>query len=151
MPNVITEIEQGAVKVWDEFLDGVHWLGAEAKIVAAAVEKVDPGIQVQLQAILTAGEDAASVYAGIATGGSINIIGAGADDLEQLIVQVLEGMFGSSATSQKLSAATVATVDQVSKALQAYVPVAAAKITSVIAAQATGAAAAPVVAADKPA
>lgn len=133
MPDIITEIEQGAVVLWDDFLKGVHFLATEAQAVATAVEKVDPGIQQQLQALLTAGENAAVILASSATGGMTNIVAAGAADAETLVANFLQSAMGGSPSGEGISAAAVGILQQASTALQAAIPVAVAKVASSVA------------------
>lgn len=141
MTDIIQTIEQTAVKDWNAFLSGLKWVGKEFTLGVDALEKLDPGLQQQVQALLAAGEAAASAAAGSATGGMANIIAAGFDATEQLVANAFQKATNNNPAAQKLSAATVATLQQISSASQAAVPVAVAKLLTMSAnALATGAA-----------
>lgn len=137
MPDIIQTIEQGAVIAWDEFKVGVKYVATEVEAVAAKVEQIDPGIQVQLQDLLKDGETAGLALAGVATGGATNYIAIAADGAETLLAQLLQGLNGGNLKG--FTAAGVATIQQASAALQAAIPVAAAKIAGAIANEIPGA------------
>lgn len=128
MTDIITELKQELEIGWDDFLKGVKWLGKEAETIAKAVEKVDPGIQNQLQDLLKAGEAAAEVALGVGTGGMSSIVAAGMDDAETLVANFFQATMGGA--GQGLSAASVNALQQASTALQAAIPVAVAKIAA---------------------
>lgn len=133
MTDIFTELKQDLTIGWDDFLKGVKWLGHEAEVIAKAVEKVDPGIQVQLQDLLKAGEAAAEVALGVGTGGMSSIVANGMADAETLVANFFQATMGGSAPGQQLSAAAVNTLQQASTALQAAIPVAVAKYASAVA------------------
>lgn len=133
MTNIITEIEQTAVKDWNAFLAGLQWVGKEFTIAVSELEKLDPGLQQQVQLLLAAGDAAAQTAAGVATGGMTNIIGDIFDTGEQLLAEAFQKATGNNPAAQRLSAASVATLQQLSTAAQAAVPVTIAKLVTIAA------------------
>ena len=88
-------IEKDAVIAWDDFLGGIKYLSAEAKALAAWVEKEDPAIQSQVQTLITVGETAAAAL--VSHGGSAlaNIISTGVDLAEQTAANALQTATGN--------------------------------------------------------
>jgi len=146
MTDIITEIDQAAVKGWTEFLGALQWVGKEITLGVDELEKLDPALQQQVQLLLSAGEAAAQAYAGAATGGLTNVIGAIFDNGEQLLAEAFQKATNNNPAAQAVSAASVGVLQQLSTAAQAAVPITIAKLLSTaVNALATGAAqAAPV-------
>lgn len=130
MPDIITEIEQAAVKDWNGFLNDLTWVGKEITLGVTELEKLDPGVQQQLQALLAAGEAAATAYGGVGVGALVNVIGSLFDATEQTTANAFQKATGNNPAAQAVSAATVSTLQQISAAAQAAVPVAIAKLAS---------------------
>lgn len=147
MTDIIQTVEQDAVKAWDGFLAGLTWLGKEITVGVDAIEKLDPGIQQQLQALLSAGEAAATAYGGAGVGAAVNIIASLGDSVEQATANAFQAATNNNPAAQAVSAATVGVLQQISTAAQAAVPIAVAKLAAAAvnalsagAAQANGAA-----------
>lgn len=134
--NLFKTIGADAVVAWDEFLKGITWLATEAQAVAAIAEKLDPGLQAQLQALLTAGEAAAAATGNAGVSALVNVIAGVAGDAETSLANASSAAFGGNPLAQGVTSATISTIQQIATAAQNAVPIAAAKLVGAIAAAA---------------
>lgn len=114
--NLFAGIEKEAVVVWDDFLGGIKYLSTEAAALAKWAESVDPGIQVQVQALITAGEQAAALLVAKGNPAIANLISAGVDNAEQVAANMIQKATGNSAagvTATALAASGIADLGQI--------------------------------------
>ncbi len=130
--NIFQKIDQAAVVAWDDFLKGVHWMAAEAKIIAAGAAKLDPALQVQLQDVLTAGEAAAVKLASKGETAMVNVIATGAGDIETVVANFVQAALGGTTSGAAVSGASVTVLKTAASALEAAVPIAVAKIAAAL-------------------
>ena len=109
--NLIQELENDAVVVWDDFQKGVHWLEDEAAHLGAWLKGVDPAIGAQFQTLITDGEVAASALAEYGGQALSGLIAGAIPDIETTLASLLANSLGTSPTavlSSKGSAQVVA-------------------------------------------
>ena len=111
MTDIVTEIEdffapveKEAVVLWSDFLADLKYMATEGAALAKWAESVDPGIQVQVQALITAGEQAASLLVAKGNPALANLISSGVDAAEQTAANLIQKATGNSATGVAASA-----------------------------------------------
>lgn len=132
MTGFIKTVEADAVIAWNDFLKGVQWVGAEVQAGIVELEKLDPAIQVELQAVVTAANVAAAAMAAKASGGATNIVANVGGEIETLVAELLQKFMGGTVPGQTLSVAILDALKQIEGVLVAAVPVAVANIAAKI-------------------